>query len=94
MFVAKLNSITSFIPENRNTTSLFLFPNPTTGIINIESVGAENISVKLFSEIGNCVFQKEMNVALEIDPSGLSKGIYFYELIQGKNVSKNKIVVY
>lgn len=94
MFVAKLNTITNNIPENRNTTSLLLFPNSTTGIKNIKSVVVENISVKLFSEIGNCVFQKEMNVALEINPSGLSKGIYFYELIQGKNVLKNKTVVY
>ena len=73
---------------------MLLFPNPTTGIINIESVGAENISVKLFSETGSCLFQKEMNVDGEIDLRGLSKGICFYELIQGENASKNKIVVY
>lgn len=58
MFLAKLNTITNNIPENRSASQLSLFPNPTTGIIKIKSVGAEKISVKLFLEIDNCVFQK------------------------------------
>lgn len=94
MFFEKLNTITNNIPENRSASQLSLFPNPTTGIIKIKSVGAEKISVKLFLEIDNCVFQKWVNVDGEIDRRGLSKGIYFYELIQEENVSKNMLVVY
>ena len=66
-----------------------LYPNPTTGILNIENVTVNKILIydlsgKLISKLSS---QHQINV------SNLSKGVYLFKLISEEEIIVNKIVV-
>jgi hypothetical protein len=87
-----------FLSSNNFQQKQFqIFPNPTTGIINISGVNVENIEV--FNVFGQKVFRKSFsnsanNETLKIDLKNyLSNGIYFVN-IQSKNKNyTSKLIV-
>jgi len=86
------------IGEN-NGTGIQLFPNPTTGKINIDVTanGDVSINIKIYNVIGNIVYQ-ENDVKISghlyknIDLSSLSKGLYHFK-IEGDGISLVKSFV-
>ena len=71
--------------------SLKVYPNPTNGIIRIESV-TTTTGYKLFNSMGQVILEGQTDSDLRID-SQLSSGIYFLELSNSIGVSTRKIVV-
>lgn len=70
-----------------------IFPNPTTGIVNIEGAGVE--SFQIYDILGSEVYRDHpvnQNGKLSIDLSGFEKGIYFIRL-GGQNQSTHKIIL-
>jgi len=66
-----------------------LFPNPTSGIINI---GNQNLTkIQLFDLSGKML--KEFNPKPSIDLSNFSKGTYFIKLISDEGIMTDRIVV-
>jgi hypothetical protein len=91
------------IDEQLNTipSSINIFPNPTTGIINLGSPVEinGNIAVTVFDTYGKTVFSATMRNLKEneyqiIDLSGLVKGIYFLKTESTIGQSNQKIVIY
>lgn len=83
--------------NNIQEKSIQLFPNPTTGIINISGLNVENIEV--YNVFGQKVYRKsfsnsESNENLKIDLKNyVSKGIYFVNIqSENKNYSSKLIV--
>ena len=81
---------------NINETYKFnikIYPNPSTGIINIKSDG--NIEkVEIFDINGKQIKQIPLNNKLSsIDLSKNAKGIYFVKLISGDTVSVQKVIL-
>jgi len=77
----------SIIDTNQNTP--VLFPNPTTGILNI---GNENIDKIILLDITGKIIS-ELDSKPQIDLSNYSKGIYFVQLISEKRIATGKIVI-
>ncbi len=80
------------LPLSIHETSLTdqnIFPNPTTGILNITAHDLEKIMVIDIS--GKLI--KEMNPNPKIDLSDLSKGLYFIKLISEKQEWVQKIII-
>lgn len=82
-----LNS-TSFI----NGSKVKLYPNPTSNILNIESVGTiQNISI--YNVLGQEVMNKLTNETLVIlDVSGLNAGVYVIKTVIDGTVSSTKFI--
>ena len=71
-----------------NQYSPIIYPNPTTGILNIENKNIDKIIVLDL----NGKFIRELEAKPQIDVSQLSKGIYFLQLtINGKKTIKKFI---
>ena len=71
-----------------------MYPNPAHGHIEISSKLSGIISVKLFSPMGQCVYQLGVNAGDIVDLKGLAKGIYICELKQQNILVNRKLVVY
>lgn len=66
------------IKENRNLFLLNLFPNPTSGIINIETNTL--LILELYSIIGEIVLISEISNSSSININNLHSGMYFMKL--------------
>jgi len=83
------------ISELQTPNSAFtLYPNPTSGIITIESTSAKLTSIKIMNVLGECVYQSEIrNSKSEINLTGVSKGIYFLQANTAAGIVNKKIMV-
>ena len=72
-------------PEVRSLEKVFLFPNPTTGIVNIRENGFKINNVEVYNVTGS-------RVGNSTDLTGLVNGIYFLKLYtEGGSVTKRII---
>ncbi|CAG5084255.1 T9SS type A sorting domain-containing protein [Parvicella tangerina] len=73
---------------DENEVELSVYPNPTTGIVNIDIPSSELESVKLFDLSGKLVKQTKLS---RLDISNLSEGTYFLEIISSKGITNKTI---
>ncbi len=87
------------IAANKFTSNAY--PNPASSILNIEFVATNNSSssIEIYDMQGRTV-QTINNGVIEaglqtvaIDVANLSKGVYFYKVINGAEISMNKFIV-
>lgn len=80
-----LNSISS--------TTLNLYPNPTSNTLVIDSENLKEFSIKIFSSTGVLVYEAIKNTNDIINVSNLSSGVYFVQLNDGSsNLSSLKFI--
>jgi len=79
-FYHKFNSFESAIAEIQSDKVIKMWPNPTTGIVNIKN---DNQFVSIFNFTGELLIQSKSN---QLDISSFSNGIYFIKT--GSTVSK------
>ena len=75
-----------------NMNKVSLYPNPTSNVLNIESVGTiQNIAI--FNVLGQEVMNKLTNETLvSLDVSGLNAGVYVIKTVIDGNVSSTKFI--
>ena len=75
-----------------NLSKVSLYPNPTSNVLNIESVGTiQNIAV--YNVLGQEVMNKLTNETLvSLDVSGLNAGVYVIKTVIDGNVSSTKFI--
>ena len=74
--------------------SIALFPNPTTGILNVNLKNSSNSILNLFDASGRKVMSKNLiNSNNTIDLFGLAKGIYQVQVLNGDNVITKKLSI-
>lgn len=86
-------SVTTGI-KNVSNDAIAIFPNPTTGILNINAVNA-NISVEIYNVIGERVYSNNnLNKGNNsIDLSNLSNGSYFVKINDNNEISTKKVIL-
>jgi len=83
------NNISLSIEEN--TSKLFnLYPNPTTGLLNIESVSPIS-EITIYNNLGQSLYN--FNNRNQINISSLSKGMYFVKIKDENNQVETKKVI-
>lgn len=81
------------------TKGISLFPNPTSGIINIEvnDKGLDIQSVEIVSLSGKVVYQQQLNKtslnAYKVDLTTCAKGVYFIKIHNSSGITTGKIIV-
>ncbi len=79
-----------FNPKN----SIHIYPNPTTGIVNIDLNGNKDFTVQVFNLLGEEVLRKHMtNFSNEMDLSTQPKGIYFVKSFDGTKMYHQEFVL-
>lgn len=78
--------------NNFNISKVKLYPNPTSNVLNIESVGTiQNIAI--FNVLGQEVMNKSANESLlSLDVSGLNAGVYVIKTVIDGTVSSTKFI--
>lgn len=72
------------------TKSVKIYPNPTTGVVNVDIDG--NYDVNVYNYQGQVVMKLNDNSG-QIDMSGLTSGVYFMEIRTDNTVMVEKIII-
>lgn len=79
--------------EELSANEIRLFPNPTSGILNIET-GASSMTVEVFNAIGEVVFYQQVNAGTaKVDLSGKDNGVYFVKISTANGNVLRKVVL-
>jgi hypothetical protein len=78
--------------EDVHHPQFIIYPNPTTGLFNIEGV-QEKAMVKVFNTFGVSVFESELSLPAQADLSNRPKGIYFIRMETETDFYFKKIVL-
>ncbi|MBA3665541.1 MAG: T9SS type A sorting domain-containing protein [Bacteroidetes bacterium] len=95
IFVHKMGQIPVAINEFITPTNINVFPNPSTGKINLSFDNKqESINIKLSNSIGQLIFQKtSFNLdKITLDISEQSAGIYLLEIIGDNIFTRTKLI--
>jgi hypothetical protein len=92
-WLVKLDAITG-IEKQKANKRVSIFPNPTKGKFTIELENTSKNSLIVISDlVGKVIFSKTIiDNTLQIDISNQPKGIYLVKIINGNNVTTQKIV--
>ncbi len=75
-----------------NNADLSIYPNPTSGVLNITTTAA-NATVEVYNIMGQNVLSKSIaNGTSTIDISNLSNGVYSVQVIQNNTLTVGKII--
>ncbi len=88
-YYVNLNVITGI--ENNVARDIVVYPNPTTGIINIE--GAVNPEIAVYSITGKPIYVEDNFNGRSIDLSSQPNGVYFIRIIDGGEVVTRRVVL-
>lgn len=87
-------------PATKTRTSFDVFPNPSSGAVNLKyaAVSEGLVNVRVFDMVGKAVADFNMAVSegsnfLNLDLSSLDKGIYVIEVLEGQMSSTSKVVM-
>jgi hypothetical protein len=92
LMVVQSTNFTVGVEDVKASSSLNVYPNPASAVINIEAASAG--TVKIFNTLG--VVVKELafdGTKTSVDVSGVSKGLYFVQLTSNHGVSTQSVVV-
>jgi hypothetical protein len=79
------------VSQLNNDKNTFIFPNPTTGFVNIKSNVSEKIkSIEFYNALGQRIYNEHIyNISdIKIDISNLKKGLYFVKV----NFENTKVI--
>jgi hypothetical protein len=84
------------INELNAESSINIFPNPSTGKFNVQLAdNNKEFEITIFNSIGQEVFKQNIKQErTDVNVSDLSKGIYYYTILQNKKpVKKGKLII-
>jgi hypothetical protein len=87
----KYSNTSTGMNDDLKLNELKVFPNPSTGLFNLELDGITDFNTMVFSMNGDLVFEGE-NIK-EIDLSSLANGVYFLHVSSANRVSVTKKLV-
>jgi hypothetical protein len=93
------NNQSTSINEAEEDRQLHVYPNPSNGkiTVNFKPYGKKKTQLKVSDESGKVIYSEEIKTASEIrheiDLGNEAKGIYFVEVVQGKEKFVNRIML-
>lgn len=92
--VINSNLQTGEIPHLLNANRFIVYPNPTNGLFTLQMSKVEQVQVKIFNVIGECVYQNiSISSNQQIDLTSQLSGIYTMQLRTEQGVINKKIVI-
>jgi Divergent InlB B-repeat domain/Secretion system C-terminal sorting domain/Beta-propeller repeat len=78
---------------------IHVYPNPSTGVFNVQLNSTETTQLKVSDSFGKSVYQNkdispsQITIGISIDLSSQTNGVYFLEITTGKNTRTEKIIL-
>ena len=94
-----VENCTNTITENDLNKNIKVYPNPTSGILNVNVVGSNNeFNLQLINLNGRIIYSDKVNssqggMSKQIDLSRFAKGVYFVRLFNSNQNSNKKIIL-
>jgi hypothetical protein len=94
-YIHKMSYLDVSVKKIDNATDISIYPNPTNGIINIETTFLDkNLKIEVYNNLSELLFeQKSVGKTNQINLSNLSNGIYFIKLISDEKVLKTQKII-
>ncbi len=87
------SGLSNGVQNNSTNQNISIFPNPTTGIVNIQGQ-LENAQIKVCDVLGKNIYQNNSASSnLQIDLSSQANGVYFINIQTGEGTVNKKIVI-
>jgi uncharacterized protein (TIGR02145 family) len=88
-----LRDLPAQINEINENEKINIYPNPAKEKIYVNCAIKQNLEVRVYNTIGQCVLQRELNKqTTDIDIGSLTKGIYILKLTSPKGTIEKKII--
>jgi hypothetical protein len=73
--------------------SINVFPNPTAGLLHVQSEETDAFDVTIISTSGAVIWSGEIGESMAIDLSGLDEGMYFLTFTSGLKSTTKKVLL-
>jgi len=98
LFVDDLDLIfnpTTAVNETQNNLELTIYPNPTTGIIQISNLQSQISNLKIYNVVGEKVYQSQISYLTSQISLDAPDGLYFYSVIDENNavINSGKLII-
>ena len=80
-------------PENQQYIPVTLYPNPTSGRINIMTAAKSNLNYTIFNHLGQHILQGIAHNGSEVDLGKRADGIYFIRFENRENISETRRIL-
>ena len=93
--VNTIYDFTTAIGENYSEDNIFIYPNPSTGLINITlTESAKDRRIDVINSFGQVILTKQINTSTPtIDLTNQAKGLYFVKVQSGNGVVVRKVII-
>ena len=82
------------VTEYSISSAVSVFPSASNGTFTVSTSGLKNVTVQLYSPLGEMVFSTELSKEkTELNIPGLANGVYLLRFTSGKGVAVKKIVI-
>lgn len=71
---------------SNNQANILIYPNPTEGVLNIESDDKNGLTYSIYSSDANLMMSGKVPAKGQVDVSALPNGMYFIKIIIGNQV--------
>jgi hypothetical protein len=80
--------------EDDPMSAVSIYPNPSTGIFNIDLSGMENnVKMEVLNSRGQLIYNTEINASYRLDLTAQPQGVYFIRLVSSNAVHLEKVVL-
>jgi len=90
--VSRLFVVTGLLSNIKQVYGLELYPNPTTGIVNLTTSPAVH-TVHITNNLGQVVYKQVASPTMELNLNFLPKGLYTVKAIGNAGITTQKLVV-
>lgn len=95
--ISVTHKVVNHVAENTETSFCSIFPNPTTGLVNIKTDKLVSLKTEILvtSAEGKEIYQKQITGLLNfnLDLSKQVNGVYFLKIISGNQMQTGKIII-
>jgi hypothetical protein len=80
--------------EEDPMSAILIYPNPSTGIFNIDLQGIDNtLKMEVLNSRGQLIYSSKLNGSGKLDLTSQPRGVYFIRLVNSTSVHIEKVVV-
>lgn len=82
------------ISEHQHETRISIFPNPTTGTVNIKTNFSEKTEIEIMEVLGKTIYRSQFSTQENtINLNQFPKGVYFLKAISGNKISPTQKII-
>lgn len=92
--IQQVATCTGLSSINNVSSNVLVYPNPTSGIFNVDITANGKFNIEVYNELNQLVYSGKLNSGNNKIDLKVKNGIYYYTVVDGKNeITKGKILI-